>query len=554
MSSKQEAARRELEWRKCEENPFYFMSHYWRIAVVDKGPIPLDFWEPQKKVLNRYVSDNKHTITLKGRQLGITTVSMGFAFWDAYFHQYHPWTVVSTSQPWAGKNLNMAKIGYARLPSWMRGRGPDIINDTQELLAFSNGSRIESIPSTSSSGRGDAVYGVIMDEAAHQEQPDEVFAALDPMCYGKYIVLSSANGYGNWFADTWADAQKEGTVWTPLFLSWKERPDRDDEWYEEQERKFRGTIWMLHQEHPRDPDEAFAKSGHTAFGYDLLQELNWEDPKKYYVWDSGQQDFVPVPKGQHPDNFPLVLGVWEEPNVEKDKEGFTLRKPNYVIACDPSLGLIHGDATGITVYDANNLRCVARIRTFYPVEEIPEILAKLGYRYHTALIIVERNNMGYGVNSILFQYLRYPRLYRMPHVGRIPKGDRTVNLGFHTTAQSKAKMISDMLRAMREEEGARIEIRDPLFREEALTFISDGRGGYAAQSGNHDDMILSHLIALQGCLDIGRFPVLWRDHGPQKATFDEVFDLSFTKEINPLDQPLGSKPQVSMRKSWWQFE
>ena len=519
----------ELNWRLSRVDPRYFFKELWHIPVVGVGAKRFDLFAYQEEVLDT-LHDSDFMIGLKARQIGMTTVVGGYAFWSAFFYDNQPWLAVSKNQDGAIKILRRILYGYDRLPNWLKQRNP-VVSRSQTYVEFSNGSSIEAVPSVASTGRGDSVYGAILDEFAFMDYPAEVFAAIQPLVYGKLIIISTANGMGNMFYDTWVDSQQFDSAWRAMFFGWDAVPSRTQEWYEKTKLKFRGQEWLFFQEYPFTAEEAFAKSGRVAFGSDLLADLDFSEPA-YWEWLDQEQMFVPtdVPS-------PTALRLWEEPVVEVDSSwpDVVLRKPNYVIGVDVALGLEHGDYTAVTVWNANVGEQVASMYGHFPIENLHDFLWDLGKWYYWALIIPERNASGIAPIMNLYN-MRYPRLYRPKRLASRNQ-QRSTDFGWATTTQSKPKMVLDMIHALRN--GA-VQIHDPIFRQEASVFVADGKGSYAATDGKHDDFIMSTLVGWQGVLDVGRFPPIFHMPDNHPVTFDEFFSQGEKSKLSgsPLDAML----------------
>lgn len=543
-TTKREVAR-EVEWRRCERDPLYFLENYWHIQVIGKG------WEIIKPyVFQRedfsaihaaaYGTAKDRQIRLKARQIGWTTIGAAYCFWSAWFHADTPWLIASQGEKDAQRTLSLRiKQPYLRLPAWMRERGPKLTSDNQEQMDFDNGSRIVAIPSTSASARGDAVYGVLMDEAAFMDNAVELYGALDPLCYGPMFVFSTANGMGNFFHDTWNDAQLSDSEWSSSFRPWSARPDRDQKWYERTKRKYRTQPWLFYQEYPTTPAEAFAKSGRTAWDLESLKtQGHWCEPEARYdltLFTSDNPEAARITSDTERD---LELWVWEPPTVERNEHGIVLRKPNFVVGVDVSEGLDHGDRSSIVVTNANTLEVVATFRGHIPVEDLGAVCETIGYWYHTALVVVERNNMGL-VPLVYLQEARYPRLYRMESIA-VRGGVRTPRYGWHTNRSTKPKMVIEFGKALRDDV---LLLHDERLLEEAATFIADGKGSYGASSGNYDDHVLGHLISYQGALDAGQYPIVWVDPTPGPLTIGQMLEAMDNATKDPkgfaLGRPIG---------------
>ena len=553
----------ELEWRRCADDFQYFLETYWMIRLPGRRPAVIELWPAQREIAATYAKRNKkgepvyeQLITLKARQLGWTTITTAYAFWTVFFGEYKTWLFVSQNENYAIKNLSMVAFGYARLPQWMRERGPSKLKGTSEMLSFDNGGNIESIPATSSAGRGDAVWGVMWDEAGFAPDPPAMYGALEPLCYGQMILLSTANGMGNLFHDFWLDSELPGSPWKGQFYDWSSRPGRDQAWYDSQIRKYRGQAWLLHQEYPRNPIEAFAKSGRVVVDFDLLDEYDWTPAPWAYAWDFGDKVFDLEPLTlEERENYEIVLEVWEHPTVLRDDAGRSVQAPNYVVAADIAEGLATGDATYITVYNANTMECAAKVRTNYSADEVPSVLNYIGEYYYNAVLGVERNNHGWGILHALTRYFRYPRLYRMEQIAKVVQGDRTQTFGWHTNSGTKPKMVQDFVRAMREHS---IWPNDPTLRHELSTFVQHDNGSYSANPPHHDDGVMAHMIALQLMNDIGQYPIMWIDSDvnmpPTMGELDAMIDqMEWSKYAAGIDEPIGGgiDHDTATVKSFW---
>lgn len=519
------AIEREVAWRHYRSNPEDWIESSWKIRIPRQRPLLMKLWDDQREIVRAYMGDDEKYIWLKARQLGWTTTTTAWAAWTCIFEEYTPWLFVNKNQGDSIKNLGFVKFGYGQLPEWQRERMPLAKPWTTESIEWENGSRIESIPATGGAGRGDAVYGVMWDETAFAPEPEEQMAAIDPLVYGKLILLSTANGMGNLFQRQYADSKLSDSEWRGGFYPWWSRPERTingepdwDGWYAKEARSKRATPWLMFQEYPSNDVEAFVKSGRTPIGHELLSEFDWVDAPIKMTWEA--DEFVEV---DDPGSHPLVMEVWEHPTVEKGEHGEVLRDPNYVVFFDPAEGVEGGDASAITVYDANNLRCVARVKTNFMLEKMPEVVEWIGYYYFTALVGVERNNHGFGVLNILNNQLNYPRLYTMPKIASKKFGYSHM-LGWHTNVATKPKMVRDYARALVEHE---IEPLDPILKHELMTFVQDDNGRYGASSGNHDDVAIAHFGAYQLIQDVGRFPIVVRPSEDGVLRMQDLDEIAF---------------------------
>ena len=550
---------REHQFRTGREDPAFFIEEWGSVLQVGKGWVPFKLWPHQHEIVtdkfqmirapvitpsaeDAGIELGPRSVDLKSRQVGFTTLACALSVHDMMFNESHPWILVSQGLDEAKGTLS-TKISqfYSRLPRWVRAKGPNVTVDTKEEFGFDNGSSILSIPSTAHSARSKAVFGVIFDEAAFMEDAEAVLAALDPLCYGPLFMFSTANGMGNLFHRTYLDSLKPGSVWKSSFYPWSVVPGRTQKWYESQQRKLRESPHILAQEHPNNPAEAFLRSGRTALPVESIEAKASYMPPAFcldlmLINDTmeGLRRAVLPPEAE-----PLYgLNVWEVPQIERNADGTLHRKPNYVISCDSAEGLEHGDYSAIVVADAYSGERVATMRSKIPIHYLGPVLETLGYWYHTALLVVERNAAG----LVPLEHLRqagYPRVYRQLDLAALQLSDRTPRFGWTTSNLTKPTMIHDWIKALEED---RIILHDVLISVEAQTYVVDKRGRYGAMSPNHDDLLSADFLVQQGIEDVPQFPPIFSDPRPGPMTFGDLFGPHTRRPENAgvaLGTPIG---------------
>jgi len=516
----------------------FWFSNYYYIPVVGKGPqlfVPRSY---QKHVSKR-LHVNKLVVGLKARQIGWTTIGVADALHDALFNVEHPWLFVSRNEGAAMKMLDKAKYAYNRLPSWMQDELPKLVSYTQTIMTFDNGSYIESVPATAGTGRGDSVYGALLDECAFMEYAEDIWGAVEPLVYGPAMLFSTANGMGNFFHDVWLDSQEKGTVWEGIFYPWDVVESRDDDWYDRARRSFKGREWLFYQEYASSPEEAFAKSGRVAYGEEIVQDCFEEiEPYAKYSWNIGE-GAKEIGLNEEAD---IEIFMWIPPEVVRGEDDRPVWKPNFVVGADVAEGLEHGDLTYVTIFDANTGEQCFSSKSNIPVSYLDELIDWAGHEYFKALAIIERNNAGILPLDRLYRDRIYPRLYRMDTIAEFRTGDRTPRYGWITSPATKPKMVNDFYQALAE---GKVLLHDPEFIIEAKTFIADGKGSYSATAGRHDDVIMGTLIAYQGVLDSPKYPIVWRDETVHAPTHGEVDALIFRDKTvyaaDLLEKPLGQE-------------
>lgn len=148
------------EYKKCATDPVHFMKKFCRIQHPKRGKIPFHLYDFQEKTL-RDLRDHDYNIILKSRQLGISTLSAGYALWLMTFFSDKNILVIATKQEVAKNLVLKVKVMYENLPSWLRLPATE---DNKLSLRLNNGSQIKATSSSGDSGRSEALSLLIIDE------------------------------------------------------------------------------------------------------------------------------------------------------------------------------------------------------------------------------------------------------------------------------------------------------------------------------------------------------------------------------------------------------
>lgn len=474
----------EREWRRCrgadDASPAeradafaYFCATYWFIKHPERGRISFELREAQRATIEAWLS-NRYTVVLKARQIGFSTLAAAYAFWLAFFWHDRFIVMLSKTEREAAKLLLKSKYGFKFLPLWMRQRGPQVTSDNQLKMTFDNDSAIESLPSNNDPARGESVYLVIVDEMAFLPNPDEAWASIEPIADvgGRVVCLSTANGSGNFFHQMWVGSQTGTNHFVGVFWPWS-AGDRDDDWYAAKVKSGMPS-WQLHQEYPRNPEEAFIKSGNPVFDIDALLRYEVVEPTRGWLDYETKSDVV------FNESEDGEFAVWRFPSAEA----------TYVIGADVAEGLGHGDYSSAHVIDATSLDVVAHWHGHIEPDSFGFLLAALGRWFNGCLVGVENNNHGLTTLKAL-QRAGYTNLYRTRRLQqRNPQA--TEVMGWRTTAASKPLAIDELAASIRENE---LDIADRHTIGELKTFVRDPNG--KMHGSPHDDRVMSLAICFQ---------------------------------------------------------
>lgn len=442
---------------RCGKDPKYFINKYVKIQHPINGTTPFTTYPFQDSVIDD-LEEYRFNVIVKGRQLGISTVTAAYALWLALFHRDKNILCIATKLKTAQNFIAKVKFAFNQLPKWLVLKPKN--GDSKQHISFENGSQVKAIPKSEDAGRSEAVSLLIVDEAAHIEGFDTIWTALLPglSTGGKAVMLSSPNGVGGVFHKTYVDAVAGINGWHHIELKWDVHPERDEAWFEEQKKLF--STKELCQEHLCE----FNGSGDTYVSVDDLAYL------KSIMRPPIRRD---GPSGQ--------VWIWCEPSVEH----------KYVMSADVARGDLNGDYSAFHIFDNSAGEVAAEYMGHIRPDAFGKLLDEWGRRYHNALMVPELNTYGHHTITVLLAR-DYPNMYyeqRQRDPAFYPGPDDIP--GFSMSG-----------RQLRERVLARMEevIRNRLIRsysqrlyDQLLTFV-EGQRRAEAKRGTHDDLVMSFAI------------------------------------------------------------
>lgn len=455
------------QYLKCAADPVFFMRQYCYIQHPKRGKIKFNLYDFQDDVLTE-LRDNRYNVILKSRQLGISTLSAGFALWSMLFKEDFNVLVIATTQEVAKNLVTKVRVMHDNLPAWLKGT---IEADNKLSLKFKNGSQIKAVSSSTTGARSEALSLLIIDEAAFIRNIEEIWIASQATLStgGGAVVLSTPNGVGNWFHQTWADAEADINGFHTIKLHWNVHPDRDQSWRNEQ------TQLLGERGAAQECDCDFVSSGHTVVDGPLLLEYD-------------AQTIEPIEKR----GFDHGYWVWEYPDYSRD----------YIVVADVARG-DGADFSAFHVFDVQDVRQVAEYKGKIPPNDFGNMLVTVASEWNTALLAIENANIGWAAIQPVIDRA-YPNLhYTYKDDGYT---DATVQLnkgydmkdksqmvpGVTTSSRTRPLMISALEMYMREKTPI---IRSKRLIQELLVFIWLN-GKAQSQQGYNDDLVMSFCIAL----------------------------------------------------------
>jgi len=447
---------------KCGKDPKYFINNYARISHPLKGLIPFKTYDFQSDLLDDF-NDYRFTVILKARQLGISTVTAGYVVWLMMFHRNKNVLVVATKYNTAANLVKKVKAIIKDLPTWIQMATVSV--DNRNSFELSNGSQIKASSTSADAGRSEALSLLVVDEAAHVEGLDELWTGLYPTLStgGRCIVLSTPNGVGNWFHQTYMDAIHSLNDFRSVRLTWDAHPDRDEEWFEKETRN------MSRRQIAQELECNFNMSGETVIHPDDMQriEANCYEPK-------------------HRTGFDRNFWIWEEYQEEC----------NYLLTAD----VARGDGKDYSVFHVLKIETMEVIGE-YQGKVTPDIFADVllnaGREYGNGMIVVENNSVGFAVLEKLREY-EYPNIYysiKSTHEYVEPlQAELASNAvaGFTTSLKTRPMIIAKLEEFVRNK---LITIYSSRLCDELKTFIWNNGRPEAMRSYN-DDLVMALSI---GC-------------------------------------------------------
>ena len=218
------------EYVKCMNDPIYFVEKYIKVISLDKGLVPFNPYEYQKKMFKQF-NENRFNIVLACRQSGKSISSVVYILWYVIFNSEKTVAILANKGSTAREMLSRITLALENLPFFLQP-GCKALN--KGSIEFSNNSRIIAAATSASSIRGLSVNLLFLDEFAFVENASEFYTSTYPVVSAgtetKVIITSTANGIGNIFCGLWEGALKKKNEFVPFRIDWFDVPGRDETW------------------------------------------------------------------------------------------------------------------------------------------------------------------------------------------------------------------------------------------------------------------------------------------------------------------------------------
>ena len=449
------------EYVKCKNNPIYFAKNYVKIVSLDEGIIPFKMWDFQEKLITNF-HDNRFNIAKLPRQTGKSTTVVSYLLHYALFNDNIRIAILANKAETARELLGRLQLSYENLPKWLQ-QGVGSWN--KGSLELENGSKIVAASTSSSAVRGNSFNIIFLDEFAFipNHIAEQFFSSVYPTISSgqstKVIIISTPNGM-NMFYKLWHDAERGKNGYIPLEVHWSQVPGRDAEW------KRQTIANTSERQFTQEFECEFLGSVDTLITPSKLRMMVYDDP-------------LTKSKG---------LDVYEEPQ----------EKNTYLITVDVSRGMSN-DYSAFIVFDISQFpyKVVAK----YKNNEIkpmlfPNIILDVARAYNKAFVLVEVNDIGEQVASILHFDLEYDNILMCSMRGRAGQlvgqgfSGKKTQMGIKMSKTVKKVGCSNLKTIIEDD---KLIIRDYDIISELTTFIQKNQS-FEAEEGCNDDLAMCLVI------------------------------------------------------------
>ena len=458
----QEWTKRQLqEYKRCMDDPLYFIQTYVRIISLDEGLIPFKMYPFQKEMVGTF-HKNRFTICKLPRQSGKSTTMISYLLHYSLFNPSVNIAILANKAATARDLLGRLQLAYEHLPKWLQ---QGVMSWNKGSLELENGSKILASSTSASAVRGGSYNIIFLDEFAYvpSNVAEQFFSSVYPTISSgkstKVMIVSTPHGM-NMFYKLWTDAEEQRNSYIPIEVHWSEVPGRDEKWKKE-------TIANTSEQQFQTEFECeFLGSIDTLITPHKLRTLAYKTPLQS---NAG-------------------LDVYEQP--QKDH--------TYFITADVSRGT-KNDYSAYVVFDVT--RVPYRIVAKFKDNEVkpmmfPQKIYHVAKAYNLAFVLIEVNDIGEQVANAMQFDMEYDNLVMASMRGRAGQvmgggfSGGKAQLGVRTTKAVKKIGCSNLKQLL---ESDKIIVEDFDCINELSTFIVKG-SSFEADDGCNDDLVACMFI------------------------------------------------------------
>jgi hypothetical protein len=484
------------EYVKCQKDPIYFTKNYVKIVSLDEGLVPFKMWDFQEELIKKF-HKSRFNIAKLPRQTGKSTTVVSYLLHYALFNDSVNIGILANKASTARDLLGRLQTAYENLPKWIQ---QGVVSWNKGSMELENGSKILAASTSASAVRGMSFNIIFLDEFAFVPNhiAESFFASVYPTITSgkstKVIIISTPQGM-NHFYKLWTDAQNDRNGYTWHEVHWSQVPGRDEHWKAEtikntSERQF-----------TQEFECEFLGSVDTLISAAKLRALTFVTP-------------ITTNKG---------FDVYEIPTD----------KAEYIITVDVSRG-IGGDYSAFIVYDITTVpyKIVAKYRNNEVKPMLfPNVINDVARAYNNAWVMVEVNDVGDSVASILNYDLEYPNVLMCAMRGRAGQivghgfsGSKT-QLGVKMSVTVKKVGCANLKQIIEDD---KLIFNDYEIISELTTFIQK-KQSFEADEGFHDDLVMCMVI----------FAWLVQQDYFKEMTDNDVRARIYSEQKNQIEQDMA---------------
>ena len=461
------------EYKKCSEDPIYFIEKYMKIISLDDGLIPMKLWDFQKDYI-RHINEHRFNVVLAARQSSKSTSSIAFLLWYSLFHADKTIFLLANKGDTARELFGRFTLALENIPFFLQP-GTKALN--KSTVEFSNNTKVMARATSASSIRGNSASVIMIDEMAFIENAEEFMRSTYPVITAgkstKVIIVSTPNGVGNAFHDIWSGAVTGTNEYKPFTIKWDDVPGRDQKFKEETIRNIGKDAWS------QEFEVEFHGSSRTLINGGKLLGLKMQTP--IYTLDGGTIRIYSEPKKNHD----YIMTVDVARGRGKDYSTFTI--------IDITQEYSDKDNDNEGVFDEESKLTIKNGLSFEQVAVFsdnmispllfPNVIEKYCKMYNNAYCIIESNDNGVLVANGLFYDLEYDNIFTEVRGGRM-------SLGAEMNKAVKRNGCSNLKDLI---ETDTLKIYDKNTINELCHFVESGKS-YEADTGYHDDLAMNLVM------------------------------------------------------------
>ena len=263
---------REKEINNCREKLLYFVRTYGHIEDRDSDEVvvPFELWDAQAEALEKF-RDNRRSIVLKARQLGISWLVLHYGLW-VMLRPNKSVIGLSENEAKAKELVRRMVVILRNIPELFAKKGEAPLGGMwyestalSVTIHFDKGeSTFTCFPSSENAGRSFTADLIIFDEWAFQQFDREIYGAALPAINrpnGGQIIGVSTIKRGSLFEELYTDPNN---TYCKIFIPWYADPKRNEKWYEDTKKDLPDPATMT-AEYPATVEEALTVPGGAYF-------------------------------------------------------------------------------------------------------------------------------------------------------------------------------------------------------------------------------------------------------------------------------------------------